>query len=687
MTQRNRQYLVQRTSILITLSVIILFSWSQNIVAQQRDGDDTSAGSNSSGAPGRVNFNIIQLMNGEYLEMFGAGTSRGILRGHPSVPAIELGSLSADPLLFSTNSIERMRIMPNGFVGIGTSSPITALDLHIPANIAYSPNSTQPARIRLINSDATATLNNAFEIDLGSFDTAGIVSTGVRLAAIFTNHTTNGTSGDFAIGLRNGGPFFESARFSSNGRIGFGTSTPQDAFHVFNTAHTVGTIRLQGGNTYAGFMGMWDVGQQLLFTNNRHPGTGNNFNTAVAGAQLSLWGGDIAFATSSSGTVGTATELMRIKSSGNIGIGTAAPAYRLDVQGGAVNASGGLCIAGDCRTAWPTSSGSSQWTTIGPNINYAGGNVGINIDPVAKLEVSGFGPAGTAIFRGSGTFSVFNYTGNGTEDTYIRGGRTTSRVFINDDNSGDVLLGLGGGKVGIGTVPNAKLQVSGVGVAGTAVFGGTAFASHFNYNGDNTEDTYIRGGKSTSRVLINDLGTGNVLVAPGSGNVGIGTTTPTVKLHVTGDGKFTGSVTVDGNIAAKYQDVAEWVPAEEQLAAGTVVVLDTTKPNHVISSNTSYDTRVAGVISEQPGITLGEKSDNKVLVATTGRVKVKVDATNGPIQIGDLLVSSDREGFAMKSLPVEIGGSRMHRPGTLIGKALEPLAKGAGEILVLLSLQ
>ena len=70
-----------------------------------------------------------------------------------------------------------------------------------------------------------------------------------------------------------------------------------------------------------------------------------------------------------------------------------------------------------------------------------------------------------------------------------------------------------------------------------------------------------------------------------------------------------------------------------------------------------------------------------------GRVKVKVDATNGPIQIGDLLVTSDKEGVAMKSMPVEIGGVRLHRPGTLIGKALEPLAQVTGEILVLLSLQ
>ena len=92
-------------------------------------------------------------------------------------------------------------------------------------------------------------------------------------------------------------------------------------------------------------------------------------------------------------------------------------------------------------------------------------------------------------------------------------------------------------------------------------------------------------------------------------------------------------------------------------------------------------------VSAQPGITLGEKSDDKVLVATTGRVRVKVDASKAPIQIGDLLVTSDVPSVAMKSIPVEFAGRKMHMPGTIIGKALEPLEKGKGEILVLLSLQ
>src|SRR4029077_1338422 len=100
--------------------------------------------------------------------------------------------------------------------------------------------------------------------------------------------------------------------------------------------------------------------------------------------------------------------------------------------------------------------------------------------------------------------------------------------------------------------------------------------------------------------------------------------------NVTGDINATGTIEA-GNIKAKYQDVAEWVQSSEQLAAGTVVVLDSTKSNQVTSSSVSYDTRVAGVISAHPGITLGEKSDDKVLVATTGRVKVKVDASKSPI--------------------------------------------------------
>ena len=263
-----------------------------------------------------------------------------------------------------------------------------------------------------------------------------------------------------------------------------------------------------------------------------------------------------------------------------------------------------------------------------------------------------------------------------------------TQLYSGYDSQSNVIMELGYATATSNITPLASLVLSKNLTGANTAIGVISFANSSLANGSEkrvaTIGALTDGAVNSGAMTFGTTATGTItekMRITSAGYVGIGKSDPTERLDVNGN------IKVSGNINAKYQDLAEWVDSAENLSAGTVVVLDAARPNHVIASTASYDTRVAGVISARPGITLGEHADGKVLVATTGRVKIKVSAKNGPINIGDLLVTSNQQGLAMKSDGVKIGGVLMHRPGTLIGKALEPLAHGTGEILVLLSLQ
>jgi hypothetical protein len=336
---------------------------------------------------------------------------------------------------------------------------------------------------------------------------------------------------------------------------------------------------------------------------------------------------------------GTATtDSVLFESSGRIGLGTTAPQYPLHVANSAYTSS-----------------------VVGNNVllrlqsNAAGADTNIQFsDGVANSAQ--FGMNGGAFYITSNGSQFFRMAPNG----HVGMGTASplyplhvvKPTYTSTTPGSNILLRLQSNGIGA----DANIQFSD-GVANSAQFGmiGGAF--------------YITGN-----------GVQMFRIAP-SGNIGIGTANPLTKLHVSGD------VTVDGNIGAKYQDVAEWVESAEPLEPGSVVVIDQTKTNRVAAARRSYDGRVAGAVSAQPGIILGEAGEGKVLVAQSGRVRIKADAKYGAIKPGDLLVTSATKGHAMRSRPVKVGNQLVHRSGTLIGKALEALPNGKGEILVLLTLQ
>jgi len=155
-----------------------------------------------------------------------------------------------------------------------------------------------------------------------------------------------------------------------------------------------------------------------------------------------------------------------------------------------------------------------------------------------------------------------------------------------------------------------------------------------------------------------------------------------------------GNVLADSTVhAASFEtvaaDVAEWVPVSEPVEPGDVVELDPSNPSAYRLSRSACSRWVAGIISTEPGVMLGSPTTtphsllatyhSQALLALIGIVPVKVTDESGSIEIGDLLVTSSTPGHAMR------WSSSGPCTCALVGKALEPLDRDRGTILVLLT--
>jgi hypothetical protein len=186
----------------------------------------------------------------------------------------------------------------------------------------------------------------------------------------------------------------------------------------------------------------------------------------------------------------------------------------------------------------------------------------------------------------------------------------------------------------------------------------------------------------------------------------------------------------DGNIHAKSfrsvsPDLTGNVSVSEQVEVGDVVVVDPMNPGMMKLTEMAADPSVIGIVAGEPGVVLGgglievevsesdgeqpleekpveineealaselEEDESSIQVqsevgmyqaqapvALSGIVVCKVDAAYGSIQIGDLLTTSPTKGHAMRSID--------HVPGTIIGKAIEPLDAGTGLVKVLVMMR
>ena len=120
----------------------------------------------------------------------------------------------------------------------------------------------------------------------------------------------------------------------------------------------------------------------------------------------------------------------------------------------------------------------------------------------------------------------------------------------------------------------------------------------------------------------------------------------------------TNTLTVTAN-QAQYADLAEIYAPDQDYQTGTVVVFG--GPNEITVTDVSHDSRVAGVISTNPGYIMNCNAQG-LAVALTGRTLCRV---RGPVKKGDILVTSNQPGVA------QILEAALYVPGCVIGKSLE----------------
>lgn len=336
-----------------------------------------------------------------------------------------------------------------------------------------------------------------------------------------------------------------------------------------------------------------------------------------------------------------------ILANGNVGIGTAAPEQKLHIVNGTdVNGANGGFIQFGSTTGYNIGIDDNEIQArnngmpSGLSLNFDGGDIGLS---------------GSAIFVESDNDNVGIGTANPIEKFQI-GDRWTFH------NGGSKIIGY-----------NTYWD----GSATRRVTGDETAEISFSSNGDISLTTGVYDNANT--VVTDILG----VTVKNNGNVGIGTHSPSSKLHVNGKLTVTGS-----DFAERFNINETTTSTNTEIIPGMLVSIDENNYGELTLSQKAYDTKVAGIISGAGGVSTGmimgeanTLADGDTPVALSGRVYCYVDASYAEIKPGDLLTTSPTEGHAMKV--------RRHNKakGAIIGKAMTPLKEGKGLVLVLVSLQ
>jgi hypothetical protein len=168
---------------------------------------------------------------------------------------INLRGRDSSPLVFWTANTERMRLDSSGNLGIGTSSPITKLDVRSDAAVVAT-SGYSSLHFNALPASATARAATIRKNYDSPFD--------------FNIYASTGTSGNSAATIFYRDITNESMRLDSSGNLGIGTSSPGERLDVVGGGLGVGngTIKTVVSYTTEGIVGTTSNHALLLYANN-----------------------------------------------------------------------------------------------------------------------------------------------------------------------------------------------------------------------------------------------------------------------------------------------------------------------------------------------------------------------------------------------------------------------------------